>query len=355
VTDAALPGALSRARIFFSGHSLLDNPLPDFVVEIARSQGQDIGWNQQNVSGSLLRTRTWGEGEWAGYGQGKNRSGTGMDVLQELRSPSTLGPGERYDTLLITERHDILWTLLHENTVGYLRHFHDRFIEGNPEGRTYFSHTWLDIDKARPAAWIAYEKSALAAWECAAARVNLALEAEGRSDRVVPLPGGAALVSLVEQVLAGRVRGLQGSQQERLDALFIDNVHLTPLGMYFMAAVHYAAVFRRSPVGAAGPAGVSPDTVEDLQTLAWRSLGSYYAQPRSRSMDECRQRLSQDVCPGFWAMTAASHPLPIWKQLLAPVVHARRVSACRRVLDDARAEGNPFRWPDPDAQALGLP
>ncbi|MGA9522647.1 MAG: hypothetical protein WBV82_14365, partial [Myxococcaceae bacterium] len=116
--DAGPPptGGLTRARIFFSGHSLLDNPMPDYVELIATGLGKDINWNQQNVIGSPIRARTWGGGNWAGYLQGKNRNGHNMDVVQELRQPNTLGLHERYDTLLITDRHDILGVIEWEDT-----------------------------------------------------------------------------------------------------------------------------------------------------------------------------------------------------------------------------------------------
>ncbi len=325
-----LASPASSARIFFSGHSLLDNPMPDFVAEIAQSQGQELEWNQQNVEGSPIRLRTWGDGNWAGYRQGKNRVGHGLEVIQELRSPRTLSPGARYDTLIITERHDLIGSVQWEDSVGFLRHFHDRIIEGNPQGRTYLYHTWLDLDKANPAPWIDYEKKALVAWECVASRVNLSLQAEGRSDRVVPLPGGAALVDLVERMNAGQVRGITGSTPQKLDALFRDDVHLTPLGAYYLAAVHYASVYRRSPVGAAGPPGAHPDTVRDLQTIAWNFTRAYYEQPApgTRTMAECREHIAQDVCPGFWSLLG----------------EPGKASDCRNLFGNASSFGNPFVW-----------
>lgn len=351
-----LPKTISSARIFFSGHSLLDNPMPDFVADIARSQGQEIAWNQQNIIGSLIRARTEGEGGWAGYRQGKNRSGTGMDVLQELRSPQTLPPGERYDTLIITERHDILWSALHENTVGFLRHFHDRFIEGNAEGRTFFYQTWLDIDKANPGHWIAYERNAVVAWECVASKVNLTLEAEGRADRIAVIPGGAALSVLVEDILADRIRGISGPPAQRLDAIFSDTVHLTPLGAYFLAAVHYASVYGRTPVGAAGPPGAHPETVRDLQEVAWRQVSDYFSRSgqASRSMAQCRQRAA-DLCPTFWEVVTAANPETGWRRALAPVLRARKIRECRNVFSDPEAERNPFVWPDPRFKPLPPP
>jgi hypothetical protein len=343
VTDSDAGTAISRARIFFSGHSLLDNPMPDYVDSIARSRGKDIHWNQQNIIGSPIRVRTWGNENWEGYSQGKNRAGSNMNVVQELLSPRTMGEGDVYDTLLITERHDLLGTIEWENTIGYLRHYHDRLIAGNPRGVTYFYHTWLDIDKANPAPWIDYEKNALVAWECVSSKVNLTLQAEGRTDRVVTLPGGAALVDLVERIVANQVPGISGTTSQKLDMIFSDNVHLTSLGTYYLAAVHHVSVFRDSPVGAAGPSGANAATVQALQTIAWNFVNAYYARPDSgtRTMADCRTRISRDVCPGFWALRGQSG----------------NTSGCQSYFSNANPGpgGNPFVWPDPNWRPLPAP
>src|SRR5690606_26883760 len=210
----------TRARMFLSGHSLTDNPLPDYMLEIAASLGHDFNYNQQIGIGSPIRVRTLGDSwdnlDWPGYKTGKNRDGNDMNVIAELLAPQTLGPDERYDTLVITERHDILDTIRWEDTTGLLRHYHDRLIDGNPDAETLLYHSWLDIDKDAPEAWIAHEKGALAAWECVAAKVNHTLEADGRADRIVTLQDGAALGRLVEAALADEVAGLTGSASARV-------------------------------------------------------------------------------------------------------------------------------------------
>jgi len=41
-----------------------------------------------------------------GYSTGRNRAGSDLNVVEELRHPRALPPADRYDTLVITERHD---------------------------------------------------------------------------------------------------------------------------------------------------------------------------------------------------------------------------------------------------------
>ena len=301
-----LPDLTSRrtsANVFVSGHSLTDNPLPDDMEAIARSLGTSMSWNQQNVIGSPLRIRTRGDGSsgWSGYSRGKNRSGSDMNVLNELRNPQTLG-GARYDTLVITERHDLLSSLFYEDTVRFLRHYHERFIEGNPQGLSYFYEPWLGIpDKANPARWITYERAALPIWECVVTRINHSLEAEGRGDRITTLPAAVALTELVEQAIAGNVEGVSGgSTRQVVDRLFHDDVHLTKLGVYYMALVSYAAVYRQSPVGASAPAEVTATQAASLQRVAWEYVARYYAEPVAPTLNECQELMRESGCRAYW-------------------------------------------------------
>lgn len=335
------------ARIFLSGHSLTDDPLADFVLEIAGSLGNDFNYNQQIGIGSPIRVRTlgnsWDNLDWPGYRTGKNRDGVDMDIIAELEAPQTLGPGELYDTLVITERHDILGTIQWEDTAGLLRHYHDRLIDGNPAGHTLFYHSWLDIDKAAPQQWIDHEKGALFAWECVASKINLVLADEGRSDRLATLPVGAALVDLVERVLADEVAGIGGTTPEKMNAIFNDNVHLTPLGVYYAALVTYAAVFRSSPVGAAVPQGVDPGPAGELQSIAWEFVRAYYTAPNAgeHTMEECRSFVAGTVCPSFWTLLG----------------DPGKIAGCSAHFLDTEGDNgsNPFKWPDPGMMVWPAP
>lgn len=329
----------SKARVFVSGHSLTDNPLVDHLALIADSQGLDFDYNQQIGIGSPIRVRTlghsWNNPDWPGYRDGKNKQGEDMDIIAEFLNPQTIGPGERYDTLVITERHDILGTIQWEDTAGLLRHYHDRLIDGNPDAETLLYHSWLDINKSSPQQWIDHEKGALTAWECVASKVNHTLEADGRSDRIRTLPVGAALVSLVERVLAGEVAGISGDTPQRMNALFNDNVHLTPTGVYFAALVTHAAVFRSSPVGAAVPGGVDAATAADLQQIAWDFVRDYYTAEDVgvRTMESCREDIAGSVCGTFWTLLG----------------QPQNVQGCTNHFSnpDTNNGENPFKWPDP--------
>jgi hypothetical protein len=315
---AVKPGAVrrDRANVFISGHSLTDQPMPTFLALIAASLGTPMRWNRQYVVGSTLRERTrgvklddpgWG---WGGYRLGANREGEGMDVLAELREPRTIG-GERYDTLLITEQNGLLWSLLNYDSVRYLRHFHERFIEGNPQGQTYFYEPWASLNsKDDPRRWIAFERAASPVWQCIATRVNISLAAEGRRDRIASMPGGWMMAALVERATQGAgVPGVSGATiRETLDRLFSDDVHLTPLGSYYLALVTYATLHGRPPLGAWAPDGVSPAQAKSLQQFAWDALADYRANNQPLDLASCRRVLTDGFIGQFWSYSRDTTP-----------------------------------------------
>lgn len=332
----------NSSRFFISGHSLTDDPLSSYIVDIATKRGDSVAYNQQIIIGSLIRSRTRDSSTtaWPGYSLGKNRDGSfGLNVISEFRNPQTIGAGQRYDTLIITENHHIPVALQWENTIGYLRHYHDRLIDGNPSARTLFYNSWLDIDKNNPAIWIDYEKKALVAWECTTSKVNHTLQAAGRNDRTLNLPVGAALVDLVEKAIANQVTGISGTTLQKMNMIFSDNVHLTPLGTYYAALVTYSSIYGKTGSGVTPPSGVNATTASALQSLAWTFVNDYYNRnnPGLRDMAECRSYISQQVCPALWTLKQETFRIP----------------ACQSYFNNTAS--SPFIWPDPNFTALPAP
>jgi hypothetical protein len=289
------------ARVLFSGHSLLDNPVPDWVDDIAESRGQRLYWEEQIVIGSPIRVRTKGDdsraSDWPGYSMGKNRQGRGLNLIAEIERPTSLDPNGRYERLIIAERNDLLDAMRWERTMYYLQNFHDHLVRALPSARTSLYQVWPAINKNNPQAWIDYVRKELLGWECAASTVNHVLAGSGRSDRIDIIPGAMALATLVERALAGRVPGITGSTQERLNAIFSDNVHLTATGQYLIAAVHYTAIFEQGPPGAFIPPSISVERGRYLQNLAWSIVARYKLNNRPPS--ECRTRVATELCPDY--------------------------------------------------------
>lgn len=321
---------------FVSGHSLTDDPLASDVVATATSLGFASEFNEQIGIGSPIRIRTRGTNAdstgWSGYSTGKNREGTGMNVITELSQHATIsGP---YDALVITERHDIVGTLLWENTVRYLRHFHDRLLDGNPNGTTYVYHSWLPItSRSDLQPFIDYERTMYPVWECIAERVQLSLTAEGSSSHVVAIAAGIALTDLLEAALAGDVPGISGGSTEDVTGRIFGDagsprpVHLSRVGIYFESLVTFASIFHRSPEGATAPAGIDAATATALQALAWTSVSNHHhATPRG--MAACRAYMRDVACDAYGEYHTAD---------------AGMIGPCKMAFAD-NATGRPFHY-----------
>jgi hypothetical protein len=281
MTTTPPPSPPPPQRLFFSGHSLLDQPLPRDVAAIAASLGAPLQWSRQYREGSSIRDRTAADGD---------------AVFAEWRAPRAV-QGGAYDTLVVTEQHALIGALVWHDTVRELRRVHERFIAANARGRTWFYEPWLTLDnRADPRRWIAYERAASPIWQCVVARINTSLAAEGRADRIEPLPAAAVLAALVERATQGSgLPGLSGATpRATIDRLFRDDVHLTPLGSYFMSLVVVASLNERSTQGAAVPDGIDAGAARVLQQLAWPLVQQERVQRSALTLDACRRRLQSD-------------------------------------------------------------
>lgn len=336
-----------HVRAFYSGHSLSDG-VPEVVDLIAKSRGQRLNFEVQSQGYSLLRQRTKGENpsapDWPGYRAGHNRRGSGLNVADELRQPKRLAPGDKYDVLVVTERHDLPGIARKERTAFYLAEMAKHLLSGNPDAEVLLYHTWLNIDPEAPWPWIDYERAVSPLWECVASRANLDLPKRGDGPRVRVLPGGSALAELAAALWEGKVPGVvAGSPGARVRLLFSDNVHMSDIGRYYMGLVHYAVLFGRSPEGAFIPRILALETGRYLQTLAWQFASSYGERANAaagRDMAACRTLMQEDVCPASVAFRQGTR---------LPVVAAlrRRLDTyyCRREYSDAQDPENPFASP----------
>lgn len=333
-------------RAFYSGHSLSDG-VPEVVELIARSLGHGLDFETQSMGYSLLRQRTKGEvpsgSDWTGYRAGSNRGGAGLNVAEELRQPRRLTSGDKYDVLVVTERHDLPAIARKERTAFYLTDMAKHLMAGNPDAQVLLYHTWLHLDPDAPWPWIDYERAVLPMWECIASRANLDLPARGNVPRVRVLPGGGALAELVAALWDGKVPGVAGtSPGERVRLLFSDSVHMSDAGRYFIALVHYAVLFGRNPEGAAIPASLAPETGRYMQTLAWQYAASYGQRADAaarRDMATCRTLMQKEICPAYAALQSKGLPI------LATLKRQYNVYHCQREYADANDPENPFASP----------
>jgi hypothetical protein len=334
-----------HVRAFYSGHSLSEG-VPEVVEQIARSLGHRLDFEVQVLGYSLLRQRTKGElpsaSEWPGYRAGQNREGAGLNVAEELRQPRRLASGDKYDVLVVAERHDLPAIARNERTAFYLTDMAKHLLAGNPDAEVLLYHTWLQVDLDEPGRWIDYERAVLPMWECVASRANLDLPARGDAPRVRVLPGGSALAEAVAALWTGKVPGVAASDPgARVRLLFSDNVHMSDVGRYYIALVHYAILFGRNPEGAAIPTPLTPEASRYMQTLAWQYAVSYGQRANDsarRDMARCRTLMQEEVCPAYGALRQG-------KGVLATLKRQLETYSCRREYADAQDPENPFGSP----------
>ena len=268
-------------KLFISGHSLTNRPLPDFLAAIAADRGIPLEWNMQHLEGSSLRMRTQGSGTpaLAGYRDGVDRNRQRVDVLREIAPVDGVPP---YDTLMLTEVHTLLESLLWNDTIGHASDYVERFSQHNPNGQTYLYASWLNVDDLdKPDRWIAYENAANRAWQCTAIELNRRLDAKNVTRPVRLIPAAQALAALVDQSLS--VQGLAGISQDTpkasMELLFADDVHLTETGNYYIALVTHMALYGSLPE-TPWNGEVAPETARALSEFAQQFMTRWLRQQK---------------------------------------------------------------------------
>jgi hypothetical protein len=314
--------------LFISGHSLVEEPLPQYLVEIARSVGRTLEWNKQTGPGSPIKERSRGNpsgaDQLAGFRFGMNRGGSNLDVLDEFRAPRTVA-APRYDILLITEQHGALGSLMWNDTARALRDYHDRFIAANSNGQSFFFEPWLNIDDLyNPQRWIDFTRRESRVWGCVTSTINASLDAQGRSDRIINIPAGVAIAELLERAISeSGVPGITAEDGlQTVRRIFSDDVHLTDVGVYYVALVAYGAVFRAETSYSKMelPVGITPDLARRLSEIAWDVVSSYYSPYRPIPAATCRGVVGGEFSKEYWSYF---RDIRFAREEFAPLAYAR--------------------------------
>lgn len=275
-------------HVFISGHSLIDHPFPDYLEALAGGEGNQLKWSMQNLVGSSLQTRAQDMSRAA-----TDRNGLPTSAADEKSTKDGAAP---YDTLILTEVHTLLESLMWNDTVGNAVDYVTRFTESNPAARVYLYTSWLNVgDMDDPRRWIAYERAAAKAWQCTASRISQNLAASGNARQVQIIPAAEALAALVEQVVSGNSPAFGAAPRTAMRQLFIDDVHLTELGVYYVALVSYAVLHGGVPETPWAP-GIDADKARALQDSA-RHFMAGWSQPRAMTSPECSDYLAGQFAP----------------------------------------------------------
>ena len=292
-------------KIFISGHSLTDQPFPDYLAEIAANTGVTLSWHMQSLPGSSILQRLNDRREF--LVAPRPSEDPESRSLADPDSSSTPG-SEANDIMVITEQHRVLDSLIWQDSFKSLRAYHDRFVATSPTGKTYFFAPWISLsDRADPRDWVAYEEKALSVWRCMVSQINIDLATEGRDDRIRFIPTSWALARLVEHMTASAdVAGFEGlATSAKMDAIFTDDVHLSRLGMYYVAAITYSAIHSED-VPRLAPPSLEPGQAMAVRDFAVAFMREYRESPPP-SDEDCASGVSLAFAVDYAAYTERTY------------------------------------------------
>jgi len=230
--DPALPrekpveGSLN---IYHLGHSLVGRDMPAMLAQLAgagHDYGVQLGW------GTSLSQHLAGPEAIFGFAE-ENMTSRFVPLDHALADPG-------YDALVFTESIGLREAIRYHDSTNAVTQLVRRATEANPDLAIYLYETWHpqyegDWLSRIPDDWHTYWLPHLLA---------AAIHVAGKEVHVVP--AGTVMARLVQKVDA--TPGGLGGMTRRED-LFKDEIHLSDIGLYLVALTHYAAVYRRSPVG----------------------------------------------------------------------------------------------------------
>lgn len=261
------------ATVLLVGHSLVSPTLPVYMEAVtAAAAGRAAQVDYQVINGAPL-----------GFNWQQSHNAEGVDGRAALATGV-------YDVLVVTEGipfHSVRaeWS----GSVGDALNWHELATGANPQARTYMYETWHDLRSGTGAdygtdhfghiPWRERLDVALDDWEYVVDQVNARRSPGSQPMRIVP--AGQAMALLHDEIARGAVEGL-----DDIRGLFADDIHPNDTGWYFIAMVHFAALYDRAPVGLPaalvsprrGPLpAVDPDLARELQWIAWRAVQTHAA------------------------------------------------------------------------------
>lgn len=253
------PQPLER-RVILSGHSLTD-PMGQALPRLVRAAGGPAA----TVALSTI-------------------PGAPMDWRWNNRTapPDARADIAGFDVLVQTERVSLAgtrpWHNSDDEALRWARHAWENGADGQgAEVLLYASWVTLDSGPGFDAAgdpeqalpWRARLDREFAAWEAIMAHVN-ANRPEGAPPMRM-IPATLLMAAVHDAIAAGHAPdGLNDIRQ-----LFTDDIHLSPLGAWLVALMHYAVIYARDPRGLPGPDGAAPELVDWAQTLVWDLVTGY--------------------------------------------------------------------------------
>jgi len=264
-----LPPVSGPLRVYHLGHSLVGRDMPAMLAQLAPA---GHGYESQLGWGASLRDHWEPDVPVKGF-----EDSNAHPRFRPARAAVASGD---YGAVVLTEMVELRDAIRYHDSPAYLHRWAELARAAAPGTEIYLYETWHRLDD--PEGWLErIDRDLAELWEGRLVDPDLLAAGPDRPVRVIP--AGQALAAVVRAIEGrGGIEGIAG----RAD-FFIDDIHLSDLGLYLVALTHYAVLYRQSPVGlphalsrADGtPADApGPDAARLMQEVVWATVTGY---PRS--------------------------------------------------------------------------
>lgn len=261
---------------YYVGHSLSDQ-IPDMVKSLSNDHSEtQFDWVYQSIPGAPLRWQ-WDRKDAMDYDPLDPHYYGFYDAQFGLASGN-------FDVLVLTEAVPRYAEIIDE-TYAYADSFYRYATSFNPDIKVYLYEDWHCILSGTPTGcdfdvdsnpWRQRLDDDLSMWEGV---VDILNERFNPKTPVCLIPVGQGLAALYDSIQAGVIPELN-----EINDIFSDNIHLTDIGKYYVACMHFAMIHETSPVGLTNQLQVwwggdfeapSPALALKFQEMAWETVVNY--------------------------------------------------------------------------------
>jgi len=263
-------------KTFYVGHSLSDD-IPDMVQSLSDDHTiVDFSWVYQSIPGAPLRWQ-WDRKAAMDY------TATPPHIYGFYDENHGL-PAGNFDVLVLTESVPRQIAYIDE-TYAYADSFYRYATTYNPDLRVYLYEDWHCLQSGTPTGcaydvdsnpWRQRLEDDLAMWESVVDTLNARFHPD---PPVCMIPAAQGLATLYDSIQVGAMPGLS-----QISDIFTDDIHLTEVGKYYIACIHFAMIHETSPVGLTHQlknrwqnnySAPSPALALKFQEMAWETVIRY--------------------------------------------------------------------------------
>lgn len=261
---------------FYIGHSLSDQ-IPDMVKSLSDDyDGVEFDWAYQSIPGAPLR--------WQWERKKANDYPENPPYYYSFFSKEGGLPTGDYNVLVLTESVPRYWSVI-DDTYQYADSLVAYALSFNTNIQIYLYEDWHCIKSGTPTGcdydidanpWRQRLDDDLPMWESVVDTLN------NRFNPINPvcmIPAGQGLARLYDAITSGDVPGINS-----IEDIFSDDIHLTDIGKYFIACVHFAMIHNKDPKGLTNQLQVwwggdfnapTNEQAAAFQKIAWETVQNY--------------------------------------------------------------------------------